>query len=500
VPHEQAHLTGAPGPRYLTKSEFFIGRGCHKRLWWTVHEPASQELVPESNAKAVMAMGRLVGATARDHVPGGRLIGPAYQGTEARLAATRRAMHEGAPAIYEAAFVADGLSVSVDILERVDDGWALVEVKSVLDVREPHTADAALQAHVLRRSGIDVRRVEVMHLNRGCRHPQLDDLFLRRDVTDQAATLADGLAVEAARQMTMLDGGLPTLDIGPHCEEHSCPFTGRCWPKHPEHHVSTMYYAGKQWWEWERQGYRTVDQLPDSLKLRGGEPALRQRRAIREGRRIVEGGLRVALDAFEPTLAFLDFETVRLPVPAWPGTGPLMHVPVQFSCHLANGDGRYTHFDWLADGPGDPRPALAERLVEACGSARAVVAYFARFEKDCLEHLAAAVPALATELRGIASRLVDLLPVVRDHVYDPAFGGSFSLKKVLPALVPGSGYGGLEIAEGETASHELVRLIFHGEAMMAQERAYLRENLLEYCRRDTLAMIQLLDRLRDLAA
>src|SRR5450759_1607652 len=39
-------------------------------------------------------------------------------------------------------------------------------------------------------------------------------------------------------------------------------------------------------------------------------------------------------------------------------------------------------------------------------------------------------------IKKIQSRLWDLLPVVRNHVYHPAFAGSFSLKAVLPALVP----------------------------------------------------------------
>ncbi len=69
---------------------------------------------------------------------------------------------------------------------------------------------------------------------------------------------------------------------------------------------------------------------------------------------------------------------------------------------------------------------------QACESARTVVAYNAAFERRCLEQMAEALPALATPLRSIAARLVDLLPVVRQHVYHPEFGGSFSLKSVVP--------------------------------------------------------------------
>ena len=125
-----------------------------------------------------------------------------------------------------------------------------------------------------------------------------------------------------------------------------------------------------------------------------------------------------------------------------------------------------------------------------------MVAYNAPFERTAIEGLAAACPDLAAGLLGLSHRLVDLLPIVREHVYDPAFGGSFSLKAVLPALV-GEGYGDLAIADGGLASVNLVRLLF--EAVADGERVVLRKNLLAYCARDTWGLVLLLRRLRELA-
>jgi hypothetical protein len=501
IPVENLPLS-PPGPRHLTKSEFVAGLQCHKRLWWTVHDPHCQELVPDRSARAMMDTGRLVGQTARDYVRGGRLIGPAYLGTEERVAETLHFIASGAPVIYEATFAAEGCVVSTDILERQGDGWTLIEVKSSLDAKDGQITDAAFQAWVARASGVPVRRVEIMHLNRGCRHPELGDLFAREDVTEVAAARDAAIAAEARAQLAMLSGLEPVKEIGPHCEDpQDCPFKRRCWPAWPEHHVSTMYYAKKAWWDWATKGWHTIPDLPADVKLRGGAPAKRQARCIREGRTmIVEEGLRAALDAWPRPLAFLDFETVQLPVPAWSGCGPLMQVPVQFSCDVEDptAPNGLAHFDFLAEGPEDPRPALARGLVDACRGAGAVVAYYHQFEKQCLQHLAAAVPELEAELLGIAERLVDLLPLVREHVYHTAFGGVFGLKKVLPALVPGTHYDELEIAEGATASHELTRLLFHRDAMPAQEWAVLRDHLLEYCRMDTWGMARLFGQLQKL--
>jgi hypothetical protein len=128
-----------------------------------------------------------------------------------------------------------------------------------------------------------------------------------------------------------------------------------------------------------------------------------------------------------------------------------------------------------------------------------VVAYNAGFEKGRLEDLAKALPGQAVELRDIVSRLVDPLPVVREHVYHPDFEGSFSLKYVLPALVPDLGYNDLSIGDGETASRELTRLVLADPTFLPADPALKREQLLRYCERDTLAMVRVFSRLRELA-
>jgi hypothetical protein len=96
-------------------------------------------------------------------VPGGVLIDLPYHAYEQRLEATRRALAEGAPVIYEASFRADGVFVTADVLERQGPGTArgfcLTEVKSTTSVKEQHLPDVAVQAHVLRRSGLEIVRM-----------------------------------------------------------------------------------------------------------------------------------------------------------------------------------------------------------------------------------------------------------------------------------------------------------------------------------------------------
>src|SRR5438132_1169848 len=137
---------------------------------------------------------------------------------------------------------------------------------------------------------------------------------------------------------------------------------------------------------------------------------------------VVEPSLTKALAQFTSPLAFLDFETVSLAIPRWPGCRPWQQVPVQFSAHVERVGG-LVHHQWIAEGPEDPRPALAEALVAVCTGARKVVAYHTSFERECIKRLREAAPHLDKDLERIEKRLVDLLPVIRRHVYHPDFGG-----------------------------------------------------------------------------
>lgn len=453
----------------LTKSEFVSGARCLKKVWWEVHEPDAPELKPDSGQRWRMEQGKEVGLRARQEVPGAR---------------------------YEFSMATGELFARADILEALADGrQGLTEVKAANSVKDEYLTDVAFQSYVASQAGVDLGRVELMHLNGACRYPDLSNLFIRADLSDEAAALQDAIPAMVAAIRGALDGPLPEVTLGPQCfSPEACPFLERCWPRSP-HHVSTLYLLKKsKALELERAGHDSVTNLPLTLKLSPIQQ--RQQRSVTTGQLIVEPGLASALDSWARPLVFLDFETVSFAIPRFPASRPWDQVPVQYSVHIERGSG-FEHRAFLAEGPDDPRPGLAAALVEACTGAGSVVAYYSKFEDACLAQLAEAVPRHAEALNGIRQKLVDLLPVVREHVYHPAFNGGFSLKVVLPALVPELAYDDLAIAEGGVASAELGRLLY-GPGMPSGEVAKLRRDLLAYCERDTWAMVRLMERLRGL--
>ena len=482
----------------LSKSRFTAGAQCHKLLWWKVHEPLAVELQPDKVLKDRFDQGTQVGVLARDRFPGGVLINLPHHAVAERVALTRRQIEGGAPAIFEASFLADNTFVAVDVLTPQDGGFHLTEVKSSSSQKEEHLPDAAVQVHVLSRSGIHITGVDIMHLSKECHFPDLSNLFERTDVTEAVQPLLGKVGWEIDAQLQMLDGPLPDIAIGLQCHEpYECPFMERCWPKDPDH-IMRLYSIGpKKGCAHMLTGVDRITDLPATQKLNVTQK--RQIRSMKEGRIIVEPGLGEALKALDGKLGFLDFETISRAVPVWPGMAPWEQAPAQFSYHEANDDGTYTHAEYLAEGPKDCRPELARRMVEATKNA-AKVATYSGFEKTKIRGLQKAVPELQAELETLEGKLVDLLPIVRENVYHPEFLGSFSLKYVLHPLVPELTYDDLVIVDGLVASVEIARLLFVAGKIPKEEHDRVRQDLLNYCERDTWAMVKVLEKLRELAA
>ena len=486
-----------PALHQLSKSRFVAGHQCPKLLWWKVHEPDAVELQPGKVLQDRFDQGAQVGALARDLFAGGTRITGRHDDRRARIDATRAAMASGAPAVFEASFVADDCFVAVDILLREGDGWRLIEVKSSSSQKEEHLIDCAVQLHVVEANGVRVTGVEVMHLHKECRHPDLSNLLTRTDVTDAVRMLLPTIPEQLQAQLTMLGGSLPTHTIGRHCAEpYDCAFTERCWPK-DEDHISNLYNVGPAKTEkYMAEGVHSVWDIPPKKKL--GDIEKRQLRAMKEKRLIVEPGLREALEPFDCKLGFLDFETIQRAVPVWPGMAPWGQEAAQFSCHVARSDGGYDHYEFLAEGPEDCRPKLAEHMIEATSGCDGVVTY-THFEKTRIKALQQSVPHLAGELLELENKLIDLFPVMKAHVYHPGFRGSFSLKYILTPLVPELTYSDLVIVDGLVASVEIARLLFVSGAVPESERDRVRGDLLRYCDRDTWAMVRLLETVRELA-
>ena len=116
--------------------------------------------------------------------------------------------------------------------------------------------------------------------------------------------------------------------------------------------------------------------------------------------------------------------------------------------------------------------------------------YNAAFERSRISELALRFPNQSTALLEINERLVDLLPIARERYYHPSQQGSWSIKKVLPAVVPELSDDALDgVQDGGMAMEAFLEAI-HPKAS-PERKAEIKQHLLAYCKLDTSAMVRL---------
>lgn len=485
----------------LSKSRFGAGFQCPKRLYLECYSPELAEPLDVSQ-RALMDTGIAVGRLAQQRFPGGRLIEEAYYEHDAAVTATRGAIRDrSVPVIYEAAFTFNDVRIRTDVLSRNADGsFDLVEVKSSTSVKEEHIPDVAIQLHVLEGSGVDVRRACLLHIDNtyvyGGGPYDLGRLFQLENVTDQARFVAELEVPErlGAMRDILRKHDAPEIEIGRHCANpYVCEFHRHCREGAPEHHVEQLPRAtGEMIQALLSAGIRDIRHIPEGFPGLSGTQ-LRVRGCVIRGQPYVGADLAAALSAAEHPLHFLDFETFGPALPVYPGTRPYQAIPFQWSLHVRDSAGNLTHRSFLHDGESDPREAFLLSLLHAI-EPRGTIAVYTGFEQRRLRELADTFPQYSDHLMDLCGRMLDLHAVIRAHYYHPGFHGSYSMKAVLPAVVPELGYGDLEIQEGAHASVAFAQMI--ASETQKSERRRLRQALLDYCRRDTEAMVRIFDALR----
>jgi hypothetical protein len=488
----------------LSKSRIAAFEQCAKRLWLGTYR---RELAEEDpGARVMFAVGNEVGRIARDLSSGGVLV-DAQPDLAAALAQTRQLLVDGHRApIYEATFQHDGILIQADVIEPLEDGsWHLAEVKSSGSAKDNQISDVATQVWIMREAGLPLASAAVRHIDTSFVLSAPGDyrgLLKDTDVTLRIQPLIARRPEIVERARAVLEGPEPDRDMGSHCDEpYACEFKNHCRRNQsdaPEWPISMLPHTGKRLAsEWAGEGVEDLLELDEADLV----SPLHQRihRATKFGQLFHDvEAINRAVEGWQYPLLFLDFETIGPAVPRWIGTRPFQQIPFQFSCHTETISGELLHAEYLSTDGSDPRRALAEALVGTLlhddVRSGTIVAYHAPFERTCLRGLADAFPDLAAPLRDIEGRIVDLLPITRKHFYHPDQRGSWSIKSVIAAVLPAMNYAELEVGDGNAA--QLAWLDIVDPNTTAERRQTLHDALRVYCERDTLAMVELLRRLK----
>ena len=487
----------------LSKSTFIRGLQCEKSLYMYKHnynlrDDASPQL------QAIFNQGNNVGVLAQDLFPNGVDASPSsYYKMQESVFKTLEYIKKGEQIIYEATFQYNGVIAALDILVKEQDGWKAYEVKSSTKVSDTYVMDAAIQYYTITNSGIDLKDISIVHINNQYVKNgdiNINELFTIESVYDRVLEVVPKIPNQINRFKSVIASDeTPIKDIGSHCDNpYSCDFKGVCWKHIPEYSIFNIsrLSAGKKF-NLYNKGIIEFNQLDLDTAPLNTNQKIQVVSELEQKSSIDKQSIQNFINGLQYPIYHLDFETMASAIPVYDNSRPYQQLVFQYSLHIEQENGELEHREFLAEAnPAiDPRIGFVKQLIKDCGKSGDVLVYNIGFERGKLNDLKEVFPQYIDELNNIINRLKDLMtPFQKKWYYTPDMRGSYSIKYVLPALVPELSYQDLEIKEGGTASatfSEMVQGFFKGDIEKT------RRDLLEYCKMDTYAMVKILEKLKE---
>ncbi len=454
----------------------------------------------DAGQQSIFGTGTDVGVLAQRLFPNGEEIVFEYDKIHENARLTANLIEDGVTTIYEATFLFDDVLVMADILHHGKDGWELYEVKSSTSVKDVYHNDIALQYFVIEGSGLKLNKAAIIHINNQyTRQGPLDlkQLFTIADILDTTITKQEEIKRELARlKATVAKGStMPEMDIGTHCSDpYECDFSGHCWQHIPPKSVFTLsrMRATKKFQLYEN-GIISFADIPEDHPLTTAQQ-MQVDAELNGTEYINHDGIKDFLKQLAFPVGYMDFETFQQAVPSFDNQRPYQQVPFQFSFHVDDGSSRLRHIEYLGEQGRDPRPEFVRQLLSATKDIPVIVVYNQAFEVRILNESAQMFPVYKQEIDDLISRVVDLMvPFQNKDYYTKEMDGRYSIKLVLPALVPEMSYDNMLIGDGGAAMDAYATL---QNITNDVEIAEIREGLLRYCELDTWAMVKIVEKLR----
>ena len=490
-------------PHLLSKSRFVSGVQCSKKLFLDLNRKDLKPAITASQ-QAIFDQGHAIGKMAQERYPNGTdLTSQTHYDYADAIDNTIVEMLKKTSTLYEPAFYYDEVLSVLDILQHDANGDIhAIEVKSSSKFENYYITDAALQYWVMANAGHAPKRFSLLQINSSYVKNgtiNLNDFFKLTDITALVIQKQAWVSENIEVLKSMIRIGLePIQAIGRHCNNpFVCDFKTHCWGNLLDNNkVFNLSYGNDKIWTLYNDGILNLADIPVDFELSHRQSC--QVNGQRTGATHIDPPrIHQFLNKAVYPLHFFDFETVNSTVPVLDGTSPFEQVGFQYSLHIvSNINEEPQHKEFLAQAADftnpqalNPRQAMINQMKRDFGTTGSIVTYKASFEKGVIERLAEDFPFEALFLRDLNSRIIDLLDVFNNAwYYVPQMGKSASIKDVLPALVPTLSYSSLPINNGDLANKTYMSMIdgsFKGDVNET------RNNLLAYCKLDTLAMVEI---------
>jgi len=484
--------------KFITKSKYVRYVQC-PRMFYFDEDPTIEKEISVITRGAI-EQGIEVGKAARALFGAYKLVSTS-SALEERFIQTKELLKSEDVTIAEAAFIYGDLYCAVDLLTKRGETINIYEVKSTTEIKKEHYYDTAFQYYVLRKLGYDPRSVNIVYVNSEYVRQGLIDItrFLRMD--DVLGTMGyDPFIIEDNLDKIRALKGEPRFLAKSLCID--CEYKKKCFEGEPGDSILKLasYLKRNEYYNDGIKTFRALLSLGVPLKERqmrqidfyyskGSDDLYINRDAVRR-----------FLKTISYPVYFLDFETMSYVFPPFDGMRPNQNLPFQYSLHILDGpSGNLRHEEYLASSLYDFRREVTEKLLGELKEDSSIIAFHASFEQGILRNMAEWFPEHRERIAELIAHFVDLEdPFKKEFVYKKDMQGRSSIKVVYPAMCP----------EHKEAYHDLEGVHNGGEAMEAFERLrvasrpdkeQIMHNLLKYCELDTMAMVELFFRLKEMA-
>jgi hypothetical protein len=441
----------------ISKSEYMMFLKHPAWLWLKKHDKTKLPPV-DDNTQALFDAGHQFEPYAESQFPEGVTLGFSdYDEYLSLPQRTQDAIARGDQVLFQPRFEWNGFTCICDIVSLVGNNEVdLYEIKASTSAKVEHEFDLAFQAAVLEGTGLTVRNIYVIHVNNQyVRHGEIepDKITSTQDVTEKVRAKGEltakymPVALAVAQQAKMPDPSPALAKLG----------------------------SKKDW----LQIYANIVPQEPKVWPEDTVPVIQH------------DEIKQFIGKLKYPLYFLDYETLMSLVPYFDGQRPYQQVPFQYSLHLLQSpDAELEQREYLHRDNSDPARPLTEQLIKDIGDVGTVLVWYEGFEKARNRELGDMLPEYKEAMDAINDRVVDLMMPFKNKWYDdPRCEGSASIKQVLPVLCPELSYKSLGIQEGGSAQRLWMEAVL--DEKRADQKDQILADLTEYCKLDTLAMVEI---------
>ncbi|TYA53049.1 DUF2779 domain-containing protein [Formosa maritima] len=394
-----------------------------------------------------------------------------------------------------------GVFARIDVLEKLVNGtYHIYEIKSASSIKKGKLEDACFQKYVLQECGYIVSKISIIHLNKdyvkqgGIIPNKLLEII---DVTEQVDNLYSSVVNDINAASNFINKESISED------ECSCRYKTR------SNHCDSFKYFNKDVpdfsiYEIARISSKKIGKLADNSQLSildiplDFELSVIQQAQVESVRKelvlINKSRIQQTLNNLKFPLHFVDYETFPTAVPKLDNMGPHNHLVFQVSIHTMKENGEITHFEWLGSKLEQPIDML-KQMQDFTGLIGTFISWNAPFEISRNKDMLVWIPQFTEYLNYMNTHMFDLMNIFKTDYVDYRFHGSTSIKKVLPVLCPQLSYSDLEVQDGTMALDTWGRMV--SDPNFNEDVEQTRKNLLEYCKLDTLAMVEIYKELKN---